>query len=80
MHVSSKEGLAEFEFKWKIAISCIIRKLYRSIIESCGGQGSIAQPIRRIFIFNRDTIPPGMREKGWSYRGRELVKYFSNFS
>ena len=64
LHVSSKEGPVETEVKGMITISCIIRKLYRLVIESCGGQGCIVKSIRRNFLFNRAIIPPRMREQG----------------
>ena len=63
-----------------ITVSCIIRKLYRSIIEFVGGQGRIAQSNQRIFLFNRDLIPQGMREQGRLSRSRELAKYLSGFA
>ena len=69
LNVSSKEGPVETVIKGMITISCIIKKLYKSVMESCGGQGSIAQSIRRIFLFIRDLIPPGMREQGRLSRG-----------
>ena len=63
-----------------ITINYIIRKMYRSVIESVGGLGRIAQSRKAIFLFNRGLIPPRMHEKDKLSRDRELDKYLSNFS
>ena len=57
LHVSFEEDPVEREVKGKITISCIIRKMYRSVIESVGGLGMIAKSRKGIFLFNRDLIP-----------------------
>ena len=63
-----------------ITISCIIRKLYRSVIEAIGGLGRITQSRQGIFLFIRDLIPQVMREKGRLSRVRELAINLSDFS
>ena len=79
LHVSFDEDPVETEVKGKITINCIIRKLYRSIIDSIGDLGWIAQSRQGIFLFNRDLIPQGMHEQGRLSRGWELANYLYDF-
>ena len=37
----------------------------------------IVQSIDGNFQINRGSISPGMREQGWSSRGKEVVKYWT---
>ena len=80
LHVSSKEGPIETEVTGMITTNCIIRKLYRSIIESVGDLGRIVQSRKWLFLFNRDLIPQGIHDKGRPRRVRDLANYLSNFS